>query len=167
MHVASFLQWLHDTNFSIVMRESIWAEPIVETVHVLTLTLFFGFAMLLDLRLLGVVLTSRPISQVLKQLNPWLYIGYAIMIVSGVLLFMGDPVAFYSTIPFKLKMALLIVAGINAILFNMTIGKKTNTLDLTSKPPWQAILAGSVSLVLWISIIAAGRLIAYVLPPPI
>ena len=54
MWFASFLQWLHDTQFSNTMRESIWAEPLVETIHVLTLTLFLGFAVLLDFRLLGV-----------------------------------------------------------------------------------------------------------------
>jgi hypothetical protein len=150
-----------------MMRESNWAEPIVETIHVLTLTLFFGFAVLLDLRLLGVVLTSRPISEVLKQLNLWLTIGYAIMIVTGLLLFAGDPVAFYSTFPFKLKMVLLVIAGINAVLFNVTIGKKTGNWDTTPSPPWQAKLSGIVSLVLWIAIIAAGRVIAYVIPPPI
>lgn len=167
MHFASFLQWIHDTSFSVVMRESNWAEPIVETIHVLTLTLFFGFAVLLDLRLLGVVLTSRPISEVLKQLNVWLTIGYVIMIVTGILLFVGDPVAFFSTFPFKLKMVLLVIAGINAVLFNVTIGRKTDTWDRSPDPPWQAKLSGVISLVLWISIIAAGRVIAYVLPPPI
>ncbi len=166
MHFASFLQWLHDTPFSIVMRDSDWAEPIVETVHVLTLTLFFGFAALLDLRLLGVVLKSRPITEVLEQFNSWLTIGYVIMIVTGILLFVADPIAFYSTFPFKLKMVLLIIVGINAILFNLTIRKKTSEWDLTPHTPWQAKMAGTVSLVLWIAIIAAGRVIAYVLPPP-
>jgi hypothetical protein len=87
MWFANFLQWLHDTQFSITMREALWAEPIVETIHVLTLTLFIGFAFLLDLRLLGVCLTRRPVSQVLQKLNPFLFVGFAIMIVTGVLLF--------------------------------------------------------------------------------
>jgi hypothetical protein len=167
MHFANFLLWLHDTHFSVVMRESNWAEPIVETIHVLTLTLFFGFAVLLDLRLLGVVLTSRPISEVLKQLNLWLAIGYVIMVVTGLLLFSGDPISFYSTFPFKLKMVLLVITAINAIVFNMTIGSKTDSWDTSPNPPWQAKFSGILSLVLWIAIIAAGRVIAYVLPPPI
>jgi hypothetical protein len=167
VHFASFLQWLHDTQFSTVMRESNWAEPIVETVHVLALTLFFGFVVLLDFRLLGVLLKSRPITEVVAQLNVWLTIGYAIMIVTGLLLFAGDPIAFWSTFPFKFKMVLLVVVGINAALFNMTIGKRISEWDLTPNTPWQAKLAGGVSLILWTAIIAAGRVIAYVLPPPV
>ena len=98
MWFARFLQWLADTQFSTTMRDSLWAEPLVETIHVLTLTLFLGFAVLLDLRLLGVVLRRRPASEVLRQINPWLIAGFIIMIVSGVLLFCGDPVSFYSTV---------------------------------------------------------------------
>jgi hypothetical protein len=87
MWVQTFLQWLANTQFSTVMRESTWAEPIVESIHVLTLTLFLGFAMLLDLRLLGVVLTRKRVSEVLAQFNPWLFGGFAVMVITGTLLF--------------------------------------------------------------------------------
>ncbi|HEX8710419.1 MAG TPA: DUF6644 family protein, partial [Terracidiphilus sp.] len=108
MSLTSFLQWLDATQFSQWMRGSILAEPIVESIHVLTLTLFLGFAVLLDLRLLGVAMRRRPVSEVLDQFNPYLMWGFAVMIVSGVLLFSGDPLSFYSTIFFKVKMILLI-----------------------------------------------------------
>ena len=113
MWFARFLQWLADTQFSTTMRDSLWAEPLVETIHVLTLTLFLGFAVLLDLRLLGVVLRRRPASEVLRQINPWLIAGFIVMIISGVLLFCGDPVSFYSTVFFKVKMIMLVLAGLN------------------------------------------------------
>src|SRR5271156_6405515 len=107
MSLASFLQWLYNTPFSITMRESLWAEPIVESIHVLTLTLFIGFAVLLDMRLLGLAMTRRRVSEVIGQLNPWLFVGFTIMIVTGVLLFIGDPVSFYTTTFFKVKMIML------------------------------------------------------------
>src|SRR5579863_5549608 len=166
MWFASFLQWLHDTPFSIAMRDSLWAEPVVETIHVLTLTLFLGFAVLLDLRLLGVALRRRPVSEVLRQLNPWLIVGFAVMVISGVLLFCGDPVSFYSTTFFKVKMIMLVLAGVNVLIFNATIGRKTAEWDLAPKTPRAAKIAAVVSLVLWVAIVAAGRGIAYALPPP-
>ena len=166
MHLDKLLQWLNDTHFSVIMRESTWAEPIVETIHVLMLTLFFGFAVLLDLRLLGVVLKSRPITEVLKQLNKWLTFGYVVMIVTGLLLFAGDPISFWSTLAFKVKMVLLVFVGINAWVFNKTIGRRTDDWDHTPTPPFQAKMAGIISLVLWISIIALGRAIAYTIPLP-
>ena len=84
MSLASFLQWLHDTGFSTWLRDSTWTEPIVETIHVLTLTLFLGFAVLLDLRLLGVAMKRRRVSEVIGQLNPWLIGGFVVMVASGI-----------------------------------------------------------------------------------
>jgi hypothetical protein len=166
MWFANFLQWLHDTQFSTTMRESIWAEPLVETVHVLTLTLFLGFAVLLDLRLLGVCLRRRKMSEVLQQLNPFLFVGFAIMVVSGLLLFSGDPPAFWGTLFFKTKMVFLILAGLNVLIFNATIGRSVAQWDLSPKTPRAAKAAAIVSITLWVLIVAAGRAIAYALPPP-
>ena len=128
MWFANFLQWLHDTQLSTTMRESIWAEPLVETIHVLTLTLFLGFAVLLDLRLLGVCMRRRKVSEVLAQLNPYLFVGFAIMIVSGLLLFTGDPPAFWGTTFFKAKMIFLVLAGLNVLIFNATIGRSVGAV---------------------------------------
>jgi hypothetical protein len=164
--VVNFLQWLHDTSFSAWLRESMWAEPIIETIHVLTLTLFFGFTVLLDLRLLGVALRRRRISEVIGQLNPWIIPGCLVMIATGILLFCGDPVAFYSTIFFKIKMILLVLSGLNVLVFSSTIGRQIDKWDLDSRTPARAKIAAIVSLVSWIAIIAAGRAIAYALPPP-
>jgi hypothetical protein len=167
MSIASFLEWLSNTQFSTYMRESTWGEPIVESIHVLTLTLFLGFAVMLDMRLLGVVLKRRRMSEVLSQFNPWLFGGFAVMIVSGVLLFSADPVSFYNTHPpfFKIKMIMLVLAGLNVLIFNATIGRKVAEWDLNPTTPGAA-KAAAVSIVLWVLIIAAGRAIAYVLPPP-
>jgi hypothetical protein len=163
---ARFLQWLYDTHFSGVMRESLWAEPIVETIHVLTLTLFLGFAVMLDMRLLGVVLKKRRMSEVLAQFNPWLFAGFAVMIVTGVLLFCGDPISFWTTTFFKVKMIMLVLAGLNVLIFNATIGRKVAQWDTDLRTPAAAKVAAIVSLTLWVLIIAAGRGIAYALPPP-
>jgi hypothetical protein len=166
MYLTRFLQWLDATQFSLWMRGSIWAEPIVETIHVLTLTLFLGFAVLLDLRLLGVCMRKRRVSEVIGQFNPYLVGGFAVMIISGVLLFSGDPLSFYSTTFFKVKMILLVFAGLNVLIFNATIGRKVAEWDLAAKTPQAAKIAAVVSLVLWVAIVAAGRAIAYAIPPP-
>jgi hypothetical protein len=166
MSLAGFLQWLHDTGFSTWLRDSTWTEPIVETIHVLTLTLFLGFAVLLDLRLLGVAMKRRRVSEVIGQLNPWLMGGFVVMVASGILLFSGDPVSFYTTIFFKIKMILIVLAGLNVLVFNATIGRKVEQWDLDKHTPGRAKVAAVLSLIFWVAIIAAGRAIAYTLPPP-
>ena len=83
MSFDHFLHWLDATQFSAVMRESVWAEPIVETIHVLTLTLFLGFVLLLDLRLLDLVLRRKKVSAMFEQFNPWLFRGFGVMLIAG------------------------------------------------------------------------------------
>ena len=162
----NFLAWLHDTSFSTLMRESTWAEPIVETIHVLTLAVFLGSVLLLDLRLLDLTMRQRRVSQLLGELGPALFGGFAVMVVTGVLLFSGDPLAVYGTLFFKLKMIMLVLAGANLLLFNATVGRRIAEWDDKARTPWGAKAAGMTSLVLWIAIVAAGRGIAYALPPP-
>ena len=166
MSLDHFLQWLSETRFSMWLRGSIWPEPIVETVHVLTLTVFLGFTVLLDLRLLGVALRQRRASEVIGQLNPWVKGSFAVMVVSGALLFAGDPVAFYSTIFFKTKMVLLALALLNVLVFEQTAGRTVAEWERSPDTPRSAKAAAIISLVLWAAIIAAGRAIAYALPPP-
>ena len=166
MSLARFLEWLYQTGFSAALRETTWAEPIFESVHVLTLTLFLGFSVLLDLRLLGVILRRKRVSEVLAQLNPLLIAGFAVMIVTGVLLFCGDPAAFYSTTFFRVKMIMLVLAGINVLIFNRTVGRRVEEWDQAASTPMGAKVAAILSLVLLVGIIAAGRGIAYALPPP-
>src|SRR5215831_8778877 len=129
MSLDHFLHWLNDTAFSATMRESVWAEPLVESVHVLTLTLFLGFVLLLDLRLLDLALRRKRVSEMFAQFNPWLFLGFGIMVVTGLLLFSGDPVNFYSTLFFKAKMIMLVLAGANLLLFNATLGKRMSEWD--------------------------------------
>jgi hypothetical protein len=166
MILDSSLVWLHDTSFGTVIRESTWAEPIIETIHVLTLTVFLGFVILLDLRLLDLVMQRTRVSTVFKQLNPWLFGSFGIMLVTGVSLFAGDPVLFYGTIFFKLKMLMLLAAALNVVVFNLTLGRSLMQWDARATTPRGAKITGLLSLVLWISVVACGRGIAYVLPPP-
>ena len=121
---------------------------------------------MLDLRLLGLCMRRKPASEVLAQLNPWLGFGYSVMIVTGLLLVISDPVAFYQDIFFRIKMLLLLLAMLNVVFFNWTAGRNVAAWDNDQKTPAGARLAAILSLVLWAAIVAAGRAIAYSLPPP-
>ncbi len=149
-----------------MIRESTWAEPVIETIHVLTLTVFLGFVILLDLRLLDLALRRTAVSMVFRQLNPWLFGSFAVMLVTGISLFAGDPVLFYGTIFFKLKMIMLLAAALNVVIFNLTLGRHLMQWDSLPVTPTGAKVTGVLSLLLWIGVVACGRGIAYVLPPP-
>jgi hypothetical protein len=162
MSILSFLQWLQATPFSTGIRESTWWYPIIESVHVLSLCLFLGIAVFWDLRLLYMGFRRVPVSDLQSRLmTPWVMIGFALMAISGILLFAEEPVRFYGNIFFRVKVVLLVLAGLNAFIFHSNAGKRLIDWDNSPMTPRGAKIAGSVSLVLWVLIVICGRFIAY------
>ena len=161
MSLLRFYQWLGATPWSIALHESRYIYLIVLTVHVLTLCVLVGTAVMLDLRLLGLTLQRVPTSEVMVRLLPWTATGFLVMIASGVLLFYADPVARYQNLFFRLKMVTLVLAITNAWVFYRTVYRKLADWDLDPVPPRGARIAGGLSLGLWAVIITLGRMIPY------
>jgi hypothetical protein len=159
--LLNFCEWLGKTSGSTAIHESLLAYPIIESVHVLTLCLFVGVIMMWDLRLIGVTLRSVRVSEMSAKLLPWAVAGFVIMAISGGLLVYQDPVRAYKSVVFRAKVILLILAGLNAFIFHVTIGRGIAGWDTDPVAPRRARIAGGVSLTLWACIIVAGRLIAY------
>ena len=154
-------RWLEATPGSVALHESIWVYPIVESVHVLMLCLFLGMTVMIDLRLLGASFGTTPVSQVYRRLAPWMMAGFAVMVMSGALLFYAAPVKTYLNIFFRLKMVFLLMAGLNVAVFHFITSRTMPQWDVEANLPLRARLAGGVSLVLWAAIAVCGRMIAY------
>jgi hypothetical protein len=135
--------------------------PLVESAHVLTLCLFLGLAVMLDLRLLGLTLVRVPMSEIKRRLGPWMVGGFAVMVITGAMLFYAIPVRSYQSIWFRIKVVTLVLAGLNAFVFHTTIDRRIAEWDRDPVPPRAARRAGATSLVLWAIIVVAGRMIAY------
>jgi len=159
--VLHLCQWLASTDGSTALRESIWVYPIVESIHVLSLCLFAGFAVVMDLRLVGLVFTGDRASSVAGRMLPWTFSGFAVMVVTGSLLFYSDPARFYGNVFFRVKVVFLLLAGLNALVFHRNVYTHVHDWDRDPTPPTAARLAGAASLTLWTAVIVAGRLIAY------
>ncbi len=161
MSLLSFFEWMASTRWSIALHESLYMYPLVESVHVLTLCLFAGFATMLDLRLLGMTLRYVPVSEILDRVLPWTKVGFAVMIITGALLFYAIPVRNYQNIFFRLKIILLMLAGLNVWFFHWRVEKRTADWDLDPVAPKAARVTAAISLFLWATIIVCGRMIAY------
>jgi hypothetical protein len=153
--------WLEATALSTGIRESIWVYPIVESLHVVTIALFLGLTAAMDARLLGVALRETPVGVVMDRLLPWIRIGFAIMLVTGLLLFAGTPVRFLTNVFFQVKLGLLAFAGLNVWLFHRRLYPTVHEWGAAARPPRHARIAGAASLLLWTLALATGRLIAY------
>ena len=161
MTLLPFAQWLAETRGSIALHESLYMYPLVESVHVLTLCLFMGMTIILDFRLVGIGFASVPITDITRRLGPWLQVGFVIMVITGALLFYAIPIRSYQSIWFRVKVIMLILAGLNAAFFQWGIYKRVGEWNLDRVVPKKARMAGIISLILWTGIIIAGRMIAY------
>lgn len=161
MSLLRFFEWLATTPGSIALHESLHVYQIVSTVHVVTLALFVGTAVMLDLRLLGATMRGVPVTEVARRLRPWTVAGFLLMVASGALLFYANPAPRYQNLFFRAKMLLLVLAGVNAWVFHRTVYRSAADWDLEPVLPRRAKLAGGLALVLWAAIIMSGRMIAY------
>lgn len=134
--------------------------PLIESTHVLSLTLFVGLAVMFDLRLLGWTFRKIPMTEFTNRLLPWVQVGFAVMFVTGVLLFYAIPVRNYQNVFFRAKMIMLVLAAINIWYFHNHTERRIAEWD-NGRPPGAARFAAMASIFLWLSIVVAGRMIAY------
>jgi hypothetical protein len=161
MTILSFCQWLQKTSIGTAIRESVWQFGFIESVHILALVGVVGAAVVLDLRILGVGTTYRSVSQIAKQMIPVMLATFAVNAITGVLMFWSDPMRFYQSIAFWIKLGLLALAGLNALLFHLTTYRHLDEWGTERALPRQARISAISSLTLWVLIVFAGRGIAY------
>jgi hypothetical protein len=152
------------SSLGVAMRQWLWLYPSVEIVHLAGIGLLFGSIAVLDLRLLGF---SRTLSvrQLARHVLPWTAASFALIVPSGLMMFTAHASDFIQSGVFVLKMGLVLAAGLNAALFHTITFRTVDVWDSEEMrklpPPPSARIAGALSLLLWIAVIACGRLLAY------
>jgi uncharacterized protein DUF6644 len=161
MSILTFCQWLQDSAIGSGIRESAYVYGIIESTHVLACAISVGILAACDLRLLGVTLRRQPVSEVFDDLIPYSLVGFSLMFLSGALIFWAEAEKSYHSGYFRLKLMLLLLAGLNALIFHTTTYRSIRDWDLARTLPLKVRLAGLWSLILWTSVIVAGREFAY------
>jgi hypothetical protein len=161
----SFLQHLcqvlYDSPFGTAIRESDNAFSVIESVHVLSITLLVGTISILDLRMLGILLREIPVTRIARAVLPLTWTGFAVMLMSGFLLFWAEAAKNYLNPAFRVKIVLLLLVGLNPLIFHSTIYRRATEWEHQHRSPWHARAAACLSLLLWSGVIIAGRAIAY------
>ena len=160
--MLEFCQWLDQTSVGTAIRQSLWLFPAIETVHLLGMAALVGTIGVLDLRLLGWAARQQRVSQLAARLIPWAWIGFCVQVITGVLLFSSEAVKIYGNPAFRLKMLLLLLGGVQALIFQTTVSQKLPAWDDLPSLPLAAKLIGLSSILLWVGIVTAGRFIGFV-----
>lgn len=157
-----FLHWLESTAPAIAISESTWLFPCIESIHVLAIALVVGSITMVDLRLLGINLRDRPVGELISEVLPWTWSSFLVAVCSGALLFSSNASHYWGTVPFRAKMLLLSLAGLNMLVFHSTIHRSVELWGRQSGTPRAAKIAGGISLGLWVGVVTFGRWIGFV-----
>jgi hypothetical protein len=153
-HMQPFFKWMESLA---VYRSSIYLGPGVNLVHLLSMVTFMGALLMVDLRLLGTGLTNQTVQQVSRTAQPWLLTGLVGLVITGIPALMATATQQYANKVFWFKMYVLLAA----VVFTFTVRWRITRASDTRVNPVLGKVVGLVSIVLWMSVAAGGRLIMY------
>ena len=157
--LAGLLQGLEDSTLAGAIRQSSWLYPFLEIFHILGIVLLVGAAFLFDLRLLGFS-RKLPVPDLARHLLPWSRRGLYLIVPSGLLLFSTNAMALANDPVFHIKLIMLIVGGLNAGFFQRFLAPSSPNWEHGITPRSAKVIA-VCSIVVWVVVIACGRLLAY------
>lgn len=155
------LAWLRETGLATGIRDSLFVFPLLEAAHVLGLALVVGTIAIVDLRLLGAASVHRPFRRLAADTLRWTWVAFALTAVTGALMFITNATVYFHNGYFRAKVALLVLAAVNVLVFELTAGRTVHQWEQAPKAPPIGRAVAAVSLVVWVGVIVTGRLIGF------
>jgi hypothetical protein len=159
VHHNPVLVWIHDSAYGALMRDVPWMFPTFQALHLMGMVLLIGVIGLIDLRVLGFA-KSLPLAP-LHRLIPLALFGFVVNLITGIGFFASEPYSFAVVWAFRIKMLLLLLAGLNALWFRISITPLVHAWGAGAEATRLAKFISLVSLIFWIAIVFAGRFIAF------
>lgn len=164
MSIDALLRSIEELPVSAAVRGELpgseWLFPIIETLHVMALTVVVGSIAMMDLRLLGMTSRNSPVSRLSNEVLPWTWTAWCVSAVLGTLMFMSKAHTYAENLQFQLKFASMGLAALNMLVFHLGAFRRVERWDLDD-PPRSAKLAGAISLSLWIGVVFFGRWVGF------
>jgi hypothetical protein len=157
--LQSFDVWLQTTGLHFFVVNNSWVWPACETLHFIGLAMLVGTVWIMDLRMLGVA-KGLPLSPI-HRLIRWGIAGFIINLITGVMFFVGTPYQYIGNVGFYLKMLCISLAGVNVLVFYLTVYHRVDGLEPGEDAPLAAKLIAVFSLTLWLGVMSFGRLLPY------
>lgn len=153
------LVWLENTFIANAIRTIPWLYPTFETGHYIGLSLLVGGIMLIDLRVLGFA-RALPLKSMIGLL-PFVWVGFLINVFTGSMLFIYGATNFGPNRAFQVKMAFLVLAGLNALAFDLAVRRSGSSWVAADRPPTFVKGVATLSLFFWVCVVTTGRWMAY------
>jgi hypothetical protein len=171
MNIEALLHWLESTAVAIRIRDGLYLFPVFESIHVVGLALVFGTIVVIDLRLLGWASSQRPFQKVAADILKWTWAAFALTALTGALMFAANATVYYNNLYVRMKMLLLVLSAVNMLAFELTARRTVSQWDSSPSAPTAGKRVAVASLLIWLGVIFAGRMIGFTAtrptaPPP-
>jgi hypothetical protein len=153
--------YFEDSGLAENIREGDLLFPFIESVHVIAICLVVGSILVVDLRLLGLASIRRPVGRLTQATLPVTWSAFGIAVATGFLLFISNATKYLANGYFVAKLLLIGAAGLNMIIFHYLSARDLPQWEKEPLPPLRARLAGGLSILLWIAVVACGRWIGF------
>ena len=161
MDLLPFVERLHASALAEWIRGTLGAMTVIEAAHVLAISVVFGTILIVDLRLLGYPDTRRSFLRTSNEMLRLTWVAFALAVVTGALLFLPNAITYFGNTAFRVKLLVIVAAGLNMALFQFVTHKSVAKWDQGTQPPTAARVAGLLSILLWITVIVLGRWIGF------
>ena len=160
--MKQFAEWLSTTAPSVFLQEhNTWAIPLIQSIHIVGIALVMGSVLTIDLRILGWAGTDQTLRQTSSRFGPWLSASLWLMLVTGILMVIGEPVRELVTFSFWFKMALVAIGTIVAALFRRNLRRHERRWEDTLVHRASTRGLAIATFLIWFGVILLGRFIAY------
>ena len=159
--IKDILSWLQSTEVAMYISQTGWSFSALEMIHVTATTLIVGMIAVIDLRLIGLGPKGSAVTDLYREVVPLTWAAFAVAITTGVLLFSSQALDYYANTGVRLKFSLLALIAVNMLVFRWVVYPGVSKWDRGAAIPLAARLAGGISLISWMMVVAAARWIAY------
>lgn len=161
--ITAFLETLQSLSWAVFIHKKAWAFTTIQVIHFFTVSMVLGTIVIVDLRLLGFVAIKRPFAELSRQLLPFTWAAFVLTVMTGLLMFISQATEYFVNPVFWIKMAVIVLAGINMMIFEFITVRDVQNWSLDPTPPPRARLAGGISIACWVLVVILGRVISFTL----
>ena len=158
--MAGFAEWLQATPVSVKIQAVDWIIPLLQSIHIVGIGVVFVSSLMIALRVLGRLRADEPFNETWQRFAPWMWRGLIVMVITGAILVVGEPVREFSTFSFWMKMALLAIVTSGTALLGRSL-RPVAASNAQAGFSGGAKATAIVLIALWLAIIFLGRAIAY------
>jgi Family of unknown function (DUF6644) len=163
--LQSVMEWLQAWPLAVLIHEKAWLFTVIQVVHVIAISFVIGSIAIMDLRLLGLRSIKRPVTELAKEVLPWTWAAFVLAAAAGSLMFISQATAYFMNSTFWIKMFIMLIAGINMLIFEFITVRDVQSWNLNPTPPLAARLAGGISITCWLLVFVFGRWTGFTVMP--